>query len=42
MTFNGILQIAIFCIAIIALTRPLGGLTGLLKIQLTISAVNAK
>src|ERR1700761_6162295 len=25
MTFNGILQIAIFCIAVIALTRPLGG-----------------
>jgi K+-transporting ATPase ATPase A chain len=25
MTFNGILQIAIFCIVIIALTRPLGG-----------------
>src|SRR5471030_2295904 len=25
MTFNGILQIAIFCIAVIALTRPFGG-----------------
>jgi K+-transporting ATPase ATPase A chain len=25
MTFNGILQIAIFCVVIIALTRPLGG-----------------
>jgi K+-transporting ATPase ATPase A chain len=25
MTFNGILQIAIFCIAVIALVRPLGG-----------------
>ena len=25
MTFNGILQIAIFCIVVIALTRPLGG-----------------
>ena len=25
MTFNGIFQIAIFCVVIIALTRPLGG-----------------
>jgi K+-transporting ATPase ATPase A chain len=25
MTFNGILQIAIFCVVVIALTRPLGG-----------------
>ena len=25
MTFNGILQIAIFCIVVIALTRPFGG-----------------
>ncbi len=25
MTFNGILQIAVFCAVIIALARPLGG-----------------
>ncbi len=25
MTFNGIIQIAVFCIAVLALTRPLGG-----------------